>query len=419
VFSLKGCLKVIFCLALISRAFAMPDCGVCANPSSMLRAASSSPVPVLGEKKILYIRVNFPDDSSEPITTATAEDLMQQVDAFYRTHSYGQCRMKSTVTSLLQLPSPKSAYFITNSVTSRIDWHPFQILADARTVARASGYDPSQYDLEMVRLNGPLVQSWGNIGFSGAWMFSSHPASTVHEIGHNLGLYHANAWNGALNGAGENTEYGDRFDTMGNPYYYDLAGFNTVHKELLGWMGHSQETRVTSSGVYRLYAHDTNQLTAGRAYALRIRKDDEKDYWIEKRQSFNLSEDMELSGVLVYWDEWSQSNSGTHLLDPSAASGFALPVGASLADSGANVRVIPLRQSADRSYADVAVIFGSSALTILPGMLHFSGLPSTTYTIESSPDLTGWSNVQQISSASGDLLLPVDSSSPARFFRVR
>ena len=418
-FSLKGCLKIIFCLALVSRAFAMPECGVCANPGSMMRAASSSPAPVLGEKKILYIRVNFPDDASEPITSAAAQSLMQQVDAFYRTHSYGQCWMESTVTSLLQLPSPKSAYFITNSATGRIDWHSYQILADARTVSRAAGYDPSQYDVEMIRLNGPLVQSWGNIGFSGAWMFSSHPATTVHEIGHNLGLYHGNAWNGDLNGAGENSEYGDRFDTMGNPYYYDLAGFNSIHKELLGWIGLAQEGRVTSSGVYRLYAHDTNQLTAGRTYALRIRKDNEKDYWIEKRQSFDLSEDMELSGVLVYWDEWSRSNGGTHLLDPSVAPGFALPMGASFADTAANVRVIPLRQAADRSYADVAVIFGSSALTMFPGMLHFSGVPDTTYAIESSTDLQHWSERQQVSSATGDILLPIDNASTASFFRVR
>jgi hypothetical protein len=312
---------------------------------------------------------------------------------------------------------PKSAYFITNSAGG-IDWRSYEILADARKVARAAGYDPSQYDIEMIRLNGPVLQSWANIGSPGAWMFSSHPATTVHEIGHNLGLYHANSWSGSLNGPGENQEYGDVYDAMGNSTYYNLAGFNTVHKSSLGWLPAEHELRVTSTGIYRLYAHDTAQLVPGCIYALRIRKDDERDYWIEKRQSFDFSDDMELSGVLAYWDEWSQSNQGTQLLDPSSIPGAALTIGASLADLAANVRVIPLRQAADRSYADVVVIFGSSALTILPGTLHFSGVPNTTYTIENSPDLVHWSQIQKLSSATGDLLLRLNTGFASGFYRV-
>lgn len=420
-FPLKGILLLTASAVLMPRAFAMPGCGVCANPAAALRSMalkSASAPTALGEKKILYIRLNYPDDSGEPITSAAAEELMTEVASFYRKHSYGKCWTAATVTPLITLPSPKATYFPVDQ-SGQMSWLSFRILADAREAARRAGYDPAEYDFDMLRFNSPFVQSWANIGLPGAWMVTSHPATTIHELGHNLGLNHANAWNGSLTGTGSNTEYGDRFDVMGNPHYHEAAGFNTVRKSALGWLDEGNVKHVTASGVHRLYAQDTEAPMPGKTYCLRIRKDDERDYWIEKRQKMEFPYDMESSGVLAYWDEWSESNGGTHLLDPLEAPGWALPIAEPLIDAAANVRVFPLRQSEDRSYVDVAVILGNAALNILPGVLHFAGEGDQAYTLESSTDLASWSRLEEASTPHGEIFIPIETESQSRFYRVR
>ena len=409
-FSRKGILILSLCAALFPRSFAMPDCGVCAMGS--LRAASAPSISALGEKKILYIRINYSDDPAEPISTAAAANLMAEVSLFYRTHSNGRCTTAATITPVVTMPLPKSSYFI-RETDGNITWYAYTVLGHAREAARAAGFDYRDYDLDIIRFNAPFLQSWGNIGARGAWLVTSHPATTIHEIGHNLGLNHANFWNGA------NIEYGDVYDIMGNPGYYQRAGFNTINKTTLGWLDPSHEKRVTASGVYRLYAQDTNQPASDRTYVLRVRKDDERNYWIEKRQNFDFSDDMEFSGVLLYWDHWSQSNSGTHLLDPVTAPGYALPISTPFADPAAAVRIVPLRQSADRAYVDLAVILGDAKLNILPGLLHFAGEPAQSYSIESSADLQNWNSVTLTNSPSGDLFVPIDTGASHRFYRVR
>ena len=383
-----------------------------------MRASSLGQISALGEKKVLYIRLNYPDDLAEPITSANASALMTEVSSFYRQHSYGKCWTQATITPLLTFPSTKAEYF-TKNAAGQISWNPQRLLDDALELARKAGINPSDYEIHLLRFNAPFLQSWGYIGSPGAWLVSSDVPTTVHEIGHNLGLNHANSWSGPLNGAGANKEYDDLYDIMGYPYRFDLAGFNAVNKTALGWLDESNAKRVTANGIYRIYAHDTNQPIAGRTYVLRIKKDDERDYWIEKRQQFEFPEEMKSSGVLAYWDAWSESNYGTQLLDPSPVEGWGLPLNDLLADNVAGIRVIPLHQSEDRSYTDVAVLLGKAPLNILPGLLHFAGVPNEIYHLQSSADLRSWTNVRQFSAAEGEFIFPVPANAKGLFYRVR
>ena len=217
------------------------------------------------------------------------------------------------------MPSPKASYFIAGE-NGEITWNAYTVLGDAREAARAAGYDYRDYDFEVIRFNAPFFGA-GRMSARAVrgWLVRIRPRRSMRS-----GIIWG--FSTRTRGRAANVEYGDVYDIMGNPGYYQPAGWNAIHKDALGWMERAQQKSVTASGVYRLYAHDTNQLASDRTYVLRVRKDDERDYWIEKRQSFDFSDDMEFSGVLLYWDEWTESNSGTHLLDPVPASGYALPI---------------------------------------------------------------------------------------------
>lgn len=379
--------------------------------------AAASVEPALGEKKVLYIRLSYPDDPSEPISQSGAEELMEGVGSWFRQHSHGQFSTRTTVTPLLQLPFNKSEYFPTNEM-GEVTWYATVILEDARRAAKSAGYDPADYDFHLLRFNAPILQSFAWIGSRGAWLVTSHPATTIHEMGHNLGLSHANRWQGEVDGPGFNVEYGDNFDIMGNPPFFDEAGFHTIHKTALGWLPPARSRRVTRSGVYRVYAHDIATLDPSRIYALRIRKDDERDYWIEKRSRLDIYQHIERSGLLAFWDDWSGSNGGTQQVGLEESPGESIPLRTALEDHSAGVRIIPVEHAADRSWMDVAVLFGNSRLNILGGVLHYSTERGRACGFQVSTDLRTWTDLQRTSSPTGQLFLPIGSNSPRLFYRV-
>ena len=344
---------------------------------------------------------------------------MEAASVFFRTNSYGRFWTRGTVTPLLQLPSPKAIYFPTDANGKQF-WEPARILSDAREAAREAGFDPAEYELEMVRFNSPFIQSFANIGSRGAWMVSSHPATTIHELGHNLGLPHSNAWSGSANGSGMNVEYGDHYDIMGNPWAYELAGFHFLNKRALGWLSDSNAISVNGSGVFRVYAHDIAKAEPGRVYALRVRKDDERDYWIEKRVRFDDDlDEMARSGLLTYWNAWPESNGGTQIVD-TAGNGQSLPPGLAFVDAEARLKIIPLELSSDHAFMDVAVLFGSTPnrLTAMAGWVHYAGDPNTEYIFQSSIDLRHWNDFARRSSSSGEVFASVAGNSGSSFYRV-
>jgi hypothetical protein len=126
------------------------------------------------------MRVSFPDFTNEPISEVFASNLMRQVDAVYRTNSFGLLSITSTITStitpLLQLPFPRSNY-----VTSA-GWNPWDIWNAAAAAARAAGFNPDDYELAIARFDAPIGRSYGDIGRKGVWMTISTVRDTAHEL---------------------------------------------------------------------------------------------------------------------------------------------------------------------------------------------------------------------------------------------
>jgi hypothetical protein len=313
-----------------------------------------------GPKTLLYMRLNFPDDLTEPISEADAYSVMDGVNRFFTDTSYNLTAIDATVTPLLTLPETKGWYGTAG---------PFALLDDARAVAQKAGFDTANYDRDIASFTTVPGFDFGGLAYvhgKGVWLQSPGVKVTAHELGHNYGLYHANFWDtGIFNyssaiSPGTNIEYGNIFDTMG----FGNGQYNAVHKNTLDWIPNSSVYEVISNGVYRIHAYDRTNRVNGRFYAAKVRKDYQRTYWIEFRveETFNPASQ---NGVLLNWAAWDQSNGGTSLLDTTPGTldvnDSALVIGRTFDDASAGVHITPLARGSTglEPYMDVQVNLGA------------------------------------------------------------
>ena len=324
-----------------------------------------------GPKTVLFMRVNFPDDLTDPISESAAYDMMNSVSTWIVENSYGSSSMITTVTPLLTLPNTKAFYAQIGDG---------QLLTDARTIAKQAGYDTADFTLDAVRFTNVPGYSYGGKAYvrgKGCWLQSSSVGVACHEFGHNYGLWHANFWTSSQAsgiGPGSHNEYGDVFDTMGSASAGDKH-FNANHRNKIDWLGDNYVQTATGSGTYRLHAFDVDSLTPGRFYALKLNKDFDREYWVELRQRF-ASNPWIQSGVLLRWDPWADSAGGAHLLDttPGSPAGnsskddAAIVLGRTFVDAGAGLFITPVSMQGvgTEKSVDVVVKTGSFPGNQLP-----------------------------------------------------
>lgn len=298
-----------------------------------------------GVRTLLYMRVTFPEHNKEPQTEAGAYDMMKQVNDWVVENSYGNLYLLTTVAPLIVLPRTEAWY-------NGGGGDEYDLRSDAQAVARAMGYDTSQYDLDIVAYNGG-PGSFGGLGYvggKGSWLKSITVGVACHELGHNFGVWHANYWNtsgASIIGDGSNSEYGNSFDTMGSANAGDLQ-FNAQFKSTLKWLdAQSFVQRVARSGTYRIHAYDQSSLAPGQRYALRIDKDSDREYWAEFRQKSLSSNRWTKDGILLNWSPWSESANGTHLLDmtpgsPDGKTDAPLVIGRTFSDRESGIHITPI-----------------------------------------------------------------------------
>jgi hypothetical protein len=320
--------------------------------------AEAGPLPswTLGPKRLLYVVVQFADQSSPPTTRSSAEAALAEVNSFFNKESYGLTSIAGIVTDPLPLAKSTAEY---------TGLSPASLYNDAVAAARAGGWDADQHDFVFVRyVNGPGSVAFAMTGQKGAWVQTDDAGVIAHELGHNYGLNHANAWTPfttSAYGPGSTVEYGDPFDTMGP----NQGAFNPCEKTVLQWFPSWACLAITNSGIYRLRAFDVVSLQSNLFYALKVRKD-VRDYWFDYRGQFtsgNFSP-FTLNGLEIRWPRWSASSGGSTLLDttPGTARGFAdgpLTVGRTFSDVEAEVHVTTLgRSPTPGEWLDVVVNLG-------------------------------------------------------------
>ena len=324
-----------------------------------------------GTKKLLYLRVAFPDIMRDPQTEASCYENLRKATEYYMTNSYGRFYLTPTVAPLIVLPYSQSWYNSSTSVIGNQANGEFVLRDHALTIAARMGYDPSSYDLDVVQYEGG-PGSFGGLGYVGAggvWLKTSSVAVLTHELGHNLGLFHANYWvtdKPTLTGPGLNQEYGNKFDVMGSTGGSVMGPMVSVHKSILSWLSPGAIHQVTANGTYRIYQGDQDRADADKRYAMAVKMDSERDYWFEFRQT-HLTNPTFMSGLMVNWSAWGSgdrnnqafgSNGGAHLLDmtpgsrPGGSAAGAdsrddagLVVGQTYSDKVADVHITPIFKS--------------------------------------------------------------------------
>jgi hypothetical protein len=364
---------------------------------------ADEPVSTLGIQKLLFIRVRFPDDTADPITLHEAETTLRAVDTAFRRMSHDAFGLTSTVSTVVHLRSQRNDYAELGGFDKFID--------GARQAAAEAGFDYRDYDLDVVRHTGVPGFMGGNarLGTRGAQVQVGGVVILLHELGHNLGLSHANFWetsgpgislgspplpsnypslpdprsiavhpdslfgHDTVTGPGVPAEYGDFWDIMGS----GDSDFSASYKRYLKWLPNSSSiTAPAGRSMHRIHSLATVASENDLLRSIRIRSaaliaNSPSDYAIELPSTRNGLASP--PGVLVRWVNPVDHPSGSLLLDGTPGSiqvnGDAiLPMGRTFSDRIAGIHVTPVTLGAEDAsmWADIVVYSGHRQTNLPP-----------------------------------------------------
>lgn len=330
-----------------------------------------------GPKTVLFVRVDFSDRTGDPIAQGSAETLLNTtVNQFFRNNSYEKTSLSTVVTPTLRLPKTRAEYQTGDQY--------LLLRSDALAAARAAGFDPFTYDLDVIGF-ASTFSGWagrGYVGSRGTWLNGSFSLrTTAHELGHNYGVHHANFWNASDNsiiGGGASQEYGNPFDIMGTGGAQETH-FNAWFKAGFNWVTPGELETVTSSGTYRVHALDA-PISSG-LHALKIQRDSAKAYWLEYRTALNNPHLRD--GLSLTWGY--QGAVQSNLLDVTPGdnnkNNSPLLIGRTFSDPLAGLHVTPVGKGGTTPESlDVVVNLGT-----FPG----NQAPTVTVTASSTTPATG------------------------------
>jgi hypothetical protein len=214
---------------------------------------------VLGPQRILVALVTW---GPQPFARDDVHSIaFDQVDAFYRSMSYGKVSLTGAVTPWLR------------AFDRPVGCNLLQVRSAGRTAALAAGYDPATYD-RVVFVHPEQDCPWSGVT-QAATVFLNGAVTAhlvAHELGHSFGLGHANLTDCKRHGCGA-LEYGDPYDTMG----VGSGDFSAKAKFDLGWL--TNVARPAKNGTFVLGAIERKS-PLPQAFLVTTAND---QYWIEFR----------------------------------------------------------------------------------------------------------------------------------------
>lgn len=251
--------------------------------SSSTTQATTDTTTVAGTHQLLVAEVNFAINPIVRFSSAQLYDtLFNAAHQYFLESSYQQFGLTG------QALEP-----ITVDVdVSTCDTYAISNAADA--VIRQRGYEPANYDHVMYVIPTHPKCTWsGKANVQGplSWIKRFESDVVHHELGHNLGLYHAHSKDCDTQVTADSGcavgDYGDYVSGMGNAR--ETNHFNAFQKEQLGWMNNKIATITQSSEVvlWPLESNDANTKVA-KVFKQTKANGQNEWYYIEYRQAIGF-----------------------------------------------------------------------------------------------------------------------------------
>ena len=233
--------------------------------------AAPSPTPEsVGLQNTLAILITAPGQPAHP-TKDQMEALIfnNQFQQFYEEQSYGKVRFTGHVTDWISVPNDLTtacgsgigleatpairSYIIENGIDLAAYNRIVYIVNTGPSGGGCANTGPFDYTFNSKTYHA----SFATVGYSdSAWDrngMTGFQYVLAHEMGHALGVKHANSWDCSgvsLENNCWHNEYGNDYDVMGSGRY--AAHFNAFYKDYLGWFDTADKVDIRSTGVYSL-----------------------------------------------------------------------------------------------------------------------------------------------------------------------
>ncbi len=238
---------------------------------------------VTGTHQVLVAEINFAINPIVRFTSAQLYDsLFNTAHQYFLENSYQQFGLSG------QALEP-----VTVDVDVSIcDTYAISDAADA--IIRQRGYEPANYDHVMYVIPTHPNCTWSgkaNVQGSLSWIKRFESDVIHHELGHNLGLYHAHSKDCGTQVTADSGcavgDYGDYISGMGNAR--ETNHFNAFQKEQLGWMNSKVATITHNSEVVLspVEANDSNTKLA-KIFKQTKASGQNEWYYLEYRQAIGF-----------------------------------------------------------------------------------------------------------------------------------